>query len=123
MRGIEARRHDMPPWSVETQRKALKCLSLADDVRDLPKYLREAFSVFKQALDDLNAGKVPLKELVVTMRISRELEAYRAPTPSVRAAQQLLDRTGVALGYPFPAGKKKQGNTQILPSMSSTKEK
>ena len=97
MRGIEARRHDMPPWIVETQRKALKCLSLADDVRDLPKYLREAFSVFKQALDDLNAGKVPLKELVVTMRISRELEAYRAPTPSVRAAQQLLDRTGKRL--------------------------
>lgn len=97
MRGIEARRHDMPPWISETQRKALKCLSLADDPRDLPKYLHKAFSILKQALDDLNAGKVPLKELVVTMRISRELDAYKAPTPSVRAAQQLLKQTGKRL--------------------------
>ncbi|MBQ4512541.1 MAG: hypothetical protein II969_06085 [Anaerolineaceae bacterium] len=97
MRGIEARRHDMPPWIVETQKKALKCLSLAYDARDLPEYLHKAFAILKQALDDLNQGRVPLKDLVLTMRISRELEAYRAPTPSVRAAQQLLERTGKRL--------------------------
>ncbi|MBQ6519513.1 MAG: hypothetical protein IJI14_12395 [Anaerolineaceae bacterium] len=97
MRGIEARRHDMPPWIVDTQRKALKCLSLAYDARDLPECLHKAFAVFKQALDDLNAGQVPLSELVVTMRISRELEDYKAPTPSVRAALQLLERTGKRL--------------------------
>lgn len=33
----------------------------------------------------------------MTMRISRELEAYKAPTPSVRAAQQLLEQTGKRL--------------------------
>lgn len=97
MRGIEARRHDMPPWIIETQRKALKCLSLAYDARELPDYLRKAFAILKQALDDLNAGRVPLKELVLTMRISKELEAYKSPTPSVRAAKQLLDQTGKRL--------------------------
>ena len=97
MRGIEARRHDMPPWIAETQRKALKCLSLACDARDLPEYLHKAFAVFQQALDDLNAGRVPLEELVVTLRISRELDDYKAPTPSVRAARQLLERTGKRL--------------------------
>ena len=97
MRGIEARRHDMPPWIIETQRSALKCLSLAYDARDLPDCLRKAFSVLKQALEDLNAGRVPLSELVVTMRISRELDDYKAPTPSVRAARQLLERTGKRL--------------------------
>ena len=97
MRGIEARRHDMPPWIVETQHKALKCLSLAYDVRDLPEYLRKTFAIFKQALDDLNSGRVPLNELVVTMRISRELDDYKAPSPSVRAARQLLERTGKRL--------------------------
>ncbi|MBQ6342806.1 MAG: hypothetical protein IJI41_06765 [Anaerolineaceae bacterium] len=97
MRGIEARRHDMPQWIIDTQRKALKCLSLAGDARDLPEYLTRAFSILKQALDDLNAGRVPLKDLVLTMRISRELEAYKAPSPSVRAAQQLLEKTGKRL--------------------------
>jgi len=97
MRGIEARRHDMPPWIIETQRKALKCLSLACDARDLPEYLHKAFAVLKQALDDLNAGRVPLVDLVMTMRISRELDEYKAPTPSVQAARQLLDQTGKRL--------------------------
>lgn len=97
MRGIEARRHDMPPWIIETQRKALQCLSLADDARDLPEYLHKAFAILKQALDDLNTGRVPLKKLVLTMRISRELDAYKAPTPSVRAALQLLKQTGKRL--------------------------
>ena len=94
MRGIEARRRDMPPWIIETQRKALHCLSLAADARDLPKYLHKAFEIFRQALDDLNDGRVPLKDLVMTMRISRDLEAYKTPTPSVRAALQLLEQTG-----------------------------
>ena len=97
MRGIEARRHDMPPWIIDTQRAALHCLSLAYDVRDLPDCLRKAFEVLRQALDDLNAGKVPLKDLVMTMRISRELDEYKAPSPSVQAARQLLEQTGKRL--------------------------
>ena len=97
MRGIEARRHDMPPWVINMQQAALHCLSLAYDVRDLPECLQKAFAVMKQALEDLNAGRVPLKELVLTMRISRELDEYKAPTPSVRAAQQLLEKTGKRL--------------------------
>ena len=87
----------MPPWVINMQRAALHCLSLAYDVRDLPECLQKAFAVMKQALDDLNAGRVPLKELVLTMRISRELDEYKAPTPSVRAAQQLLEKTGKRL--------------------------
>ncbi len=97
MRGIEARRRDLPPWIINTQREALHCLSLAYDARDLPEYLRKAFDVLKKALDDLNAGKVPLKDLVLTMRISRELNDYKAPTPSVRAARQLLEQMGKRL--------------------------
>ena len=97
MRGIEARRHDMPPWIIDTQRKALQCLALAYDARDLPEYLRKAFEILKQALNDLNAGRVPLRDLVLTMRISRELDQYRVPSPSVLAARQLLDQTGKLL--------------------------
>lgn len=97
MRGIEARRRDMPPWIINTQREALHCLSLAYDVRDLPECLQKAFDILKKALEDLNAGRVPLKDLVLTMRISRELDEYKAPSPTVRAAQQLLDQTGKRL--------------------------
>lgn len=97
MRGIEARRHDMPPWVIESQRKALQCLARADDARELPECLHKAFDTLKQALEDLNEDRVPLQDLVLTMRISRNLDEYRAPTPSVRAAKQLLEQTGKQL--------------------------
>ena len=34
---------------------------------------------------------------MVTLRISRELDDYKAPAPSVRVARQLLERTGKRL--------------------------
>lgn len=93
-RGIEARRRDMPPWIVYTQEKALRCLSLASDPQELPEYLRKAFSILRNALEDLNEGRVPLSDLVLTMRISRELDEYKAEPPQVTAAKQLRDRLG-----------------------------
>ncbi|MEK6588866.1 MAG: hypothetical protein AABY97_08510, partial [Chloroflexota bacterium] len=44
----------------------------------------------------LRAGRVPAKDLVVTHRLSRELEEYRVRTAAARAAQQLA-RAGVQL--------------------------
>lgn len=94
IRGIEARRRDTPPWVAKTQTKMLTCLSRAGTVNDLPDCLQSAFKVFKEALVDLRSGRVPLEELVVTSRISHELEAYRSPTPGARAAMQVLEKTG-----------------------------
>ncbi len=94
MRGIEARRHDMPPWIVDTQKAALLCLSRASDPRELPEYLRKAFAVLQNALADLNEGRVKPADLVLTMRVSRELDEYKAPTPQSTAAKQLRDRLG-----------------------------
>lgn len=94
LRGIEARRHDSPPWIIETQKKALECLAKADDARELPDYLRKAFKILKDSLEDFNADRVPMESLVLTMRVSRELDAYKSPPPAVRAAKQLLEQTG-----------------------------
>lgn len=94
VRGIEARRRDTPPWIAETQTKMLGCLSCAGSVQDLPKCLQEAFGVFRRALSDLRAGRVALDKLVITSRVSHELEAYRSPTPAARAALQILEQAG-----------------------------
>ena len=53
-----------------------------------------AFEVFTRALADLRADKVKLNDLVVTARISHDLEAYKSPTPAVRAAKILMRETG-----------------------------
>lgn len=94
VRGIEARRRDTPPWVAETQTRMLACLSCAGSVNDLPAAVKNAFDVFQTALTALRAGKVPLEKLVVTSRISHELENYRSPTPGARAAMQMYAQTG-----------------------------
>ncbi len=94
VRGIEARRRDTPSWVAETQTRMLERLSRAGSVRDLPVYVREAFGLFRNALEELQCGRVPLEKLVVTSRVSHELEAYRSPTPGARAALQLFEQTG-----------------------------
>jgi DNA polymerase-2 len=94
VRGIEARRRDTPAWIAETQTKMLERLSRAGSVKNLPGSLAMAFEVFQKALVDLRAGKVPLEKLVVTSRVSHELESYRSPTPAARAAIQIHEQTG-----------------------------
>jgi DNA polymerase-2 len=94
VRGIEVRRRDTPPWVAETQNKMLMRLSHAATVNELPSCLTEAFDVFRAALSQLRAGKVPLEKLVITGRVSHELESYRSPTPAARAAMQILKQTG-----------------------------
>ena len=94
VRGIETRRRDTPPWVASRQNQMLECLSKASTYELLPEYIRQAFDIFTKALSDLRANKVRLEDLVVTARISHDLEAYKSPTPAVRAAKILLANTG-----------------------------
>lgn len=94
VRGIEVRRRDTPPWVGETQTKMLEMLSEAYSMDQLPAKVSEAFGIFRRALQALREGRVPVEKLVVTTRITRELEGYKSPTPAVRAARLLLQQTG-----------------------------
>lgn len=94
VRGIEVRRRDTPPWVAETQNRMLERISRAGRAQDLPVQLRAAFEIFRGALSELQQGRIPLEKLVVTSRVSHEIESYRSPTPAVRAAFQLLEHAG-----------------------------
>lgn len=98
IRGIESHRHDLPPWVVNVQLKMLDCLAKTSSRQHFPETLQAAFAVFKTELQKLDDGEVPLEELVLTNRISRELDDYKTPTAAVRAACQLLDQTGRKMG-------------------------
>jgi DNA polymerase-2 len=76
----------------------LNLLSKATDARQLPDYLPDTFKIFAHALDELNSDRVPLESLVLTNRISRDLELYKSPTAAVRAALQLFEQTGKRTG-------------------------
>lgn len=89
VRGIEARRHDTPPFIAETQMKTLEILAKAPSADYLPDFLPEARKYIGQRLDDLVKGRVPLEELLVSQRLSRELNEYSTPSPAARAVWQM----------------------------------
>jgi len=89
VRGIEVRRHDTPPFIARTQMEMLEILAQAPTVEALPEYLPRAFNHLQRRLQALRRGAVPLPDLLASLKLSRELEQYRTPSPAARAARQL----------------------------------
>ena len=89
VRGIEARRHDTPPFISETQMGILNILAKASDANSLPDLLPQVHAYVRRRVDDLMKGRVPLEELLVSQRLSRELNEYSSPSPAARAVWQM----------------------------------
>ena len=88
VRGIEARRGDSAPFIVETQMRILKLLAGNKPV-GLESCLADILTLLRRKLSDLRSGRVPLRDLLVSQKLSRELDEYRVPSPPARAAAQL----------------------------------
>jgi len=89
MRGIEARRQDTPLWIVQVQQAMLDRLAKARSAGELGETLPELRRLLRKAGLDLRRGRVPLVSLLVSQKLSRELDEYRVPSPAARAAAQL----------------------------------
>ena len=72
----------------ETQWGVLEILGLVDNPTE--KY-HEAMQYVREHIKALKQGKIPPEKLVVMQKLTRELEAYRVPSPAARAAQQLVE--------------------------------
>ncbi|MFZ5904490.1 MAG: DNA polymerase domain-containing protein [Chloroflexota bacterium] len=88
-RGIELRRRDTSTWVRKIQLAALEILAQADSPEDLSLYIPDVHALVERARRELRAGRVPLDELVVRQKLSRELDGYKSPSPAARAAGQL----------------------------------
>lgn len=91
VRGIEARRHDTPPWIKETQMTMLELLAEAPSAFDLPQYVPGALAHLQQELAHLAKGKVEVEKLLISQKLSRALDVYRVPSPPAVAARQLKE--------------------------------
>ncbi len=86
VRGIEARRHDTPAFIAQTQMEMLEILARAPSLDELPEYIPLASALVEKKIKELRAGQIPLENLLITQRLSRDLEKYRVPSPAARAA-------------------------------------
>ena len=89
MRGIEVRRQDTCPWIARAQMALLEHLAQAASAEELPARLPGALRLLRRLQADLRCGGVPLEELLVSQKLSKELADYTVPSPSARAALQL----------------------------------
>ena len=104
LRGIEARRRDTPKFIRELQIEMITQLAEHPEAQ-LPKVV----SLLRRADHKLRAGRIPLEDLLITQVLSRELAAYRCPSPVARAAMQLAaagreTRLGQAVRFLYTRG-------------------
>ncbi|MCA9953741.1 MAG: hypothetical protein KC434_03420, partial [Anaerolineales bacterium] len=88
-RGIETRRHDTPPWIAQVQLAMIQRLAKVPTGRPLASAVPDLIVFLRQQIDELRNGRIPLPHLLVSQRLSREIGAYRVPSPTCRAAMQL----------------------------------
>jgi len=89
VRGIEMRRHDTPPFIYSAQADLLKLLGAVPEGQPLETATSTALDLLRRRAEKLRAGDIPLDDLIITQRLSRELSQYKTPSPAARAAAQL----------------------------------
>lgn len=89
IRGIALRRGDTPLFVSKAQMKALAILSRENDPSKLCDLLPEILEMMREQMTELRAGNIPLQDLVLTHRLSREPEKFSVLSPSATVARQL----------------------------------
>lgn len=96
VRGIEARRRDTPKFIKETQLGMLEILARGEGVRGFRQEVPAAVAYAQTRLRTLQSGTIPLRELIITNRLSRDPAEFTSRTVNALVARQLAER-GVTL--------------------------
>jgi len=100
LRGIATRRGDVPPFAKAMQHTVLDRMAKCKDSQEFRETVPEFIDMIRQHVDRLRDHNVPLEDLVIVKRVSREVEEY-APrrNESLEALQELK-----AAGFRVPPG-------------------
>ena len=90
VRGLAQRRMDTPAWVVQGEKEIINMLLSETDGRKLIALLPGAVSLMRRHIDKLVQGKVPPSELIVTHRLSRDLDQFKGISDSASAGKQML---------------------------------
>ena len=96
IRGIEMRRSDMPVFVKKAQAEITKILFEARSIEEIKAKVDDALEVLSRHLVELREGRVPLNELVIRKRLSKDPLSYKKKSILAEVAGELVSR-GVAL--------------------------
>jgi DNA polymerase I len=100
VRGLEVRRRDTPKFVYDAQIEMIEALASADDSKGFVEKIPDALKVVKDYRKKLLDGEVPIWDLIVTKRLSKDLENYTQKVSQVIAGEQLKKE-----GFEVSAGK------------------
>jgi len=89
IRGLEIRRSDTPGFIFDAQTEMINALKPANNSAELYQRIPEALKVLKTCRQRLLNGEVPLSDLIVTKRMSKQPKNYKQQVSQVIVAQQL----------------------------------
>jgi DNA polymerase elongation subunit (family B) len=113
IRGIDLRKRDTPKLMKDAQAEMLEALSKANNSEEFIERLPECIGILKRYHDKIRDGECALEDLVITKRISRNLDEYSVENDQVAALKQLK-----SLGFGVNPGEK----IRFIICDSSTKE-
>jgi DNA polymerase-2 len=90
VRGLAQRRMDTPAWVVQGEKEIINLLISEADGRKLATILPGAVNLMRRNIDKLYQGKVPPSDLIVTRRLSRDVDQFKGISESASAAKQLM---------------------------------
>lgn len=77
MRGIETRRHDTAEFFSNVQQGILNIMSEANSIKEVRDLMPKVRKFFQMHLELLRYKKVPINDLVLTKRISKDVDEYK----------------------------------------------
>ena len=121
VRGIDLRRHDTPGIVKRCQTDMLTTFSKADNSEEFMALIPEALAIVSSYVHLIRTEKIPLEELVIEKRLSKNLDEYRNLVPQAIAAKHLATEgtevhAGQTINYILTYDKSKISQNRALPT-------
>ncbi len=118
VRGLEVRRRDTPKFVYDAQMEMIKVLAPAGDSGAFIERIPDALKVVGEYRERLLNEEVPVWDLVVTKRLSKDLGDYRQRVSQVIAGEQLVKEgfevsAGKSVRFLFTSAKNKRYNRRV----------
>ena len=90
VRGLATRRHDQCNYVAEFQNEVIHFLARSRNIVEFMANVQDAIEILESYIRKLRRYEVPIKDLIITHRISHKLDDYRVQSRGLIAAKKLL---------------------------------
>jgi DNA polymerase-2 len=121
LRGIDLRKHDTPGIVRRCQSDMLAIFAHAENSEEFKVLIPEALTIVKSYANMIRDGIVPIEELTIEKRLSKNLNEYQNMVPQAIAAQHLNREggevhAGQALNYIIAYNRSRITQNRALPA-------